>query len=147
MNFLNLIMENLWITWLIIAGILLFIEIETTALVSLWFVFGAIITAVFAFFCDNIMAQFFVFLVTSLIFLFVCKKFYKKKIKPNEGDDVNYSPVGKVVVACEDINAFGGKVRVDDVYWKAICENGEILEGEKVRVSSLSGTTLVVEKI
>ena len=147
MGFIEFIMDNFWIAWLVVAGVFLFVEFETTALVSLWFVIGAVISAGVSVFCDNIIIQLVVFFVCSAVFLFVFKKLYKGKIKPATGEDVDYTPVGKIAIVCEDVTDFGGKVRVDDVYWKAISKDGKISEGEKVKIVSISGTTLIVDKI
>ena len=40
--------DNLWVLWLVVAAVMLLIEISTAALVSIWFVFGAVVTAVIA---------------------------------------------------------------------------------------------------
>lgn len=45
--------DNLWVLWLVVAAVMLLIEISTAALVSIWFVFGAVVTAVIASFWDN----------------------------------------------------------------------------------------------
>lgn len=147
MGFVEFVMDNFWIAWLVVAGVFLFVEFETTALVSLWFVIGAVISAGVSVFCDNIIIQLAVFFVSSIISLFVFKKIYKGKIKPYAGENVDYTPVGKIALVCENVTEFGGKVKIDDVYWKAVCKDGKISEGEKVKIISLSGTTLIVEKI
>lgn len=141
---IDFILGNLWVAWLIIAGIFLFIEIETTALVSLWFVLGAIVSAIVALFCDNFIIQFVFFIVFSIVFLILFKTVYKGKMKP-EINNVEYSPIGRIATACSDINNYSGKVKLDDVYWKAVCKEGNIADGEKVKIIDVSGTKLIVE--
>lgn len=147
MDFIAFFRDNLWLAWLIVAGIFLLVEIETTALVSLWFVLGAVVSAGIAVFFDNIILQLAIFFVSSFLFLMIFRYLYKGKLKANDNENIDYTPVGKVAIVCQEINNFDGKVKVDDVYWKAICKNGEIYVGEKVKISSISGTTLIVEKI
>ena len=51
---MEFITDNFWIVWLAVAGIMLVVEMNTTALVSIWFVMGAVASAVVSFFLKNI---------------------------------------------------------------------------------------------
>ena len=139
--------ENLWIVWLIVAAVLLVVELNTTALVSIWFVLAAIVTAIIAPFWDNIIAQVIIFFVLSAVFLILFRKLYKNKIQGKYDTDVEYTPVGKLAVTEETVTKHEGKVRVDGVFWKAVCDEAEISPGTTVSVVSAEGTTLKVKSI
>lgn len=64
------LMENMWITWLIVGGIFLLIELCTTALISIWFVAGALVSSGVACFSDNLPIQIVIFFVVSGVLLF-----------------------------------------------------------------------------
>ena len=66
------------IYWIILFLILLFIELATVNLVSIWFAIGALGAFVTAFFTDSILIQLLVFVVISVVFLFVTLPIVKK---------------------------------------------------------------------
>jgi len=139
--------DNLWVLWLVVAAVMLLIEISTAALVSIWFVFGAVVTAVIASFWDNFIAQVILFFVFSGVFLFLFRNMYKKKLAiGRDSKELNYSLIGKTASVVEKVTQYGGKVIVGDVYWRAVCETGtEIPEGTVVVVIEEDGTTLKVK--
>lgn len=143
---MDFLADNLWIVWLAIAGIMLVIELNTTALVSIWFVMGAVACAVVSFFFDSIALQIVLFVVISLFCLFLFRILYKEKIMSKKDKDVEYSPVGKRAVVVKDVSFLGGMVKLDDVYWKAVCKQGtEYSVGTFVTVVAAEGTTLEIE--
>lgn len=143
----DFLLDNLWILWLIVAAVMLLIEISTAALVSIWFVFGAVVTAVVASFWDNFVAQVILFFVFSGLFLVLFRNMYKKKLKIGQASKkLNYSLVGRTATAVEHITQYDGKVLVGDVYWRAVCEeDAEIPKGAIVTVLEEDGTTLKVK--
>ena len=143
---MDFIIDNLWVFWLAVAAIMLFVEINTAALVSIWFVLGAVITAVLAVFVDNFWVQLAVFAVSSAVLLAALRNYYRKKLRPSTSADVSkYSMVGKSAVASENITQHSGKVLVGDVYWRAVCVEDEIIRsGSRVIITAENGTTLTV---
>ena len=79
----------------------------------------------------------------------IFRKIYKKYIKkPVDDVDQNEKLLGKIVTITDTTDGINGRVRMGDVYWKAITENGETLsENEKAVIKSVQGTTLVVTKL
>ncbi len=142
--------EHLWVLWLAVAAVMLFIEIGTAALVSIWFVFGAVVTAIAAVFVDSFAVQVVLFFVFSGVFLVLFRNMYKKKLGVGEDSKkLNYSLIGKTASAAEQITRDGGKVLVGDIYWRAVCEcetDPEIPEGTRVIITGEDGTTLRVRK-
>lgn len=142
------LMANPWAIWIAVGVFFLIVELCTTALVSIWFVPAAIITCLLSFVIKSAIWQVAIFVFLSAIFMVVFRKIYKKYIKkPVDDVDQNEKLLGKIVTIIDETNAINGRVKLGDIYWKAITENGEILsENEKAVIKSVQGTTLVVTK-
>ena len=143
------LIANPWIMWLAVGVVFLIVEWLTTALVSIWFVPSAIITCLLSFVVDNLLIQIAIFVALSAVFMVVCRKIYNKHIKkPVDDVDKNEKLIGKTAKVAEDTNGISGRILVGDVYWKAVSENGDIIpKGETVKVKSVNGTTLVINKL
>lgn len=135
-----------WFVWLMIGALALLVELCTTALVSIWFIPSAVLAAITSLFCDSVAIQSLVFLAFSALFLFLFKRFFSGKLRRSPMKDPNEALIGKTATATSDINEDDGKVLVGDVYWRAVATTGKIASGETVRIKSVSGTTLTVEK-
>ena len=79
----------------------------------------------------------------------VCRKIYNKHIKkPVDDVDQNEKLLGKTATVTEDTNGITGRILVGDVYWRAVSENGDIIQkGETVKIKGVNGTTLVINKL
>lgn len=143
------LIANPWIMWLAVGVVFLIVELLTTALVSIWFVPSAIITCLLSFVVDNLLIQIAIFVALSAVFMVVCRKIYNKHIKkPVDDVDQNEKLIGKTAKVAEDTNGISGRILVGDVYWKAVSENGDIIpKGETVKIKSVNGTTLVINKL
>ena len=143
------LIANPWIMWLAVGVLFLIVELLTTALVSIWFVPSAIITCLLSFVVDNLLIQIAIFVVLSAVFMVVCRKIYNKHIKkPVDDVDQNEKLLGKTATVTEDTNGITGRILVGDVYWRAVSENGDIIQkGETVKIKGVNGTTLVINKL
>ncbi len=140
--------ENLWAMWLAIGIFFLVVELCTTALISIWFVPAAGITALLSFVIPKLSWQILIFAVLSAVFMLLFRKLYKSKLKKAE-DDVKpeTSLTGKTAVTTEFTDVHGGRVKCGDVYWRAVSEDGNpINSGETVVITGVTDTTLVVKK-
>lgn len=133
--------------WIILFLVLLFIELATVNLVSIWFAIGALAALITSFFTDSILIQLLVFVVVSIVSLFVTlpmvKKFKsKEKIVPTNLDRV----IGKEAEVTKEIKPnHYGEVQVFGTTWTATSKN--ILKvGEKVKVLKMDGVKLIVER-
>ena len=146
---MDYLIGNPWIMWLAVGVFFLIVELLTTALVSIWFVPSAIITCLLSFVVDSLLIQVAIFVVLSAVFMVVCRKIYNKHIKkPVDDVDQNENLLGKTATVTENTNAITGRILVGDVYWKAVSENGDIIpKGETVKIKSVNGTTLVINKL
>lgn len=142
------LMANPWTIWIAVGVFFLIVELCTTALVSIWFVPAAIITCLLSFVIKSAIWQVAIFVLLSAVFMVVFRKIYKKYIKkPVDDVDQNEKLLGKIVTVIDETNTISGRVKLGDIYWKAITENGETLsENEKAVIKSVQGTTLVVTK-
>ena len=133
--------------WLISFLLLLFIEIITINLVTIWFAVGSLAALITTTITDNITIQVIVFIVVSTLSLIVTKplvsKLRKRKITPTNLDRV----IGKEGVVTKDIskNAYG-EVKVGGSIWTATSANN-IKKDSQVKVLKIDGVKLVVEKI
>lgn len=132
--------------WFIAFIILLIIELITVGLVTIWFAIGAIAAIIATIFTDSIICQTGVFLIVSLISLFVTKPFVKKfkkfDVTPTNSDRV----IGKIGEVTKKIthNKYG-EVSVLGSIWTATCDE-ELEEGDKVRILAIEGVKLIVKK-
>ncbi len=135
------------ILWLLILAILIFIEIITLGLTTIWFAGGALVAFLISLFYDNLLLELILFLVVSMVLLYftrplVLKYFNPKRIKTNyEG------VIGKVALVTVTINNMNaaGQVVVDGQEWSAKAMGDVVIEkGEKVKVHGITGVKLIV---
>ena len=136
------------VIWLIIAVVCGLIEAGTIALVSVWFVIGAVVSFFMALiFTESILLQIFVFILFSILSLVFIRPVAKKYVdKYTRGGNIN-SKVDKTGVVVQEIKKDEkGRVKIGDVEWLAV-SNEDISEGTKVRITNVDGNTLCVEKV
>lgn len=138
---------NLTLTWLIIFIFLIFVEIATVNLVSIWFAIGAIASCILSIYVDNQIIQLGCFVITSTICLILTKSIISKiknhKITPTNLDRV----IGDIGIVTEDIDEFNnGEVKVDGKTWTATSKE-TLKVGTKVKIVSINGVKLNVKSI
>jgi membrane protein implicated in regulation of membrane protease activity len=137
------------ILWLVIFLLLLIIEIFTLGLTTIWFAGGALITFIAALLHANYVVQIILFLVVSLILLFVTRpvavKYFNKHREKTNIEEV----VGKTAKVTKKIdNANGtGEATMDGQVWMARSEDGSIIEtGILVTVAHVEAVKLSVKQ-
>lgn len=138
---------NLTLTWLIIFIFLIFVEMATVNLVSIWFAIGAIASCILSIYVDNLIIQLGCFVITSTICLILTKSIISKiknhKITPTNLDRV----IGDIGIVTEDIDEFNnGEVKVDGKTWTATSKEN-LKVGIKVKIVSINGVKLNVKSI
>ena len=138
---------NLTLTWLIIFIFLIFVEMATINLVSIWFAIGAIASCILSIYVDNLIIQLGCFVITSTICLILTKSIISKiknhKITPTNLDRV----IGDIGIVTEDIDEFNnGEVKVDGKTWTATSKE-TLKVGTKVKIVSINGVKLNVKSI
>lgn len=138
------------IYWLIVLAILIFIEIITLGLTTIWFAGGALVAFIVSLFYDNLLLELILFLVISMALLYFTRPLVLKYFNPKRTKTNYEGVIGKealVIVAINNINA-EGQVVVDGQEWSARSLEGSILEkGTKVKVQGISGVKLMVSRI
>lgn len=132
--------------WFIVFVVLLFIELATVNLVSIWFAVGSLLAFITTFITDNILIQILVFIISSAIALILTKPIIKK-IKSREIVPTNFDRVlgkrGEVIKRITEDKY--GEVKVLGTVWTAMAT--ETLEvGQKVKIKGIDGVKLVVIK-
>jgi len=135
------------IYWLIVLAILIFIEILTLGLTTIWFAGGALVSFIVSLFYDNLLIEIILFLIISLVLLYftrpiVLKYFNPKRIKTNYEGVIGKEAL--VITTIDNINAVG-QVSVDGQEWSAKSLERNIIEkGSTVRVQGITGVKLMV---
>jgi len=138
--------------WLIVGILFGLAEMIIPGLIIIFFGLGAIVTTLTTLvgLTTGFTSQMLTFLVTSLLFLTLFHKVWKRKRgKINSGDTTNFNiQIGKIVPVVEYIDPVegSGKVRYQGALWSATSKE-KIAPGESVRVIGCENLTLVVEEI
>ena len=141
--------------WFAFCLLLIFVEITTVNLVSIWFAIGAFFAMIMALFSDVFLLQVIIFIIISIITLLITKPLVKKsKIvidafasRKTGIEATNYDRViGKHAEVIKKITPDDyGQVKVLGSTWTAVCD--KVCDvSEKVIVKRVDGVKLVVEK-
>ena len=133
--------------WFVLAIILIFVEISTVNLVSIWFAIGCLLAGIVGLITENTVIQFGVFLFTSVVSLILTKPFIKK-IRTRGITKTNLDRViGQIGIVTMDIDKLEpGEVKVDGKKWMAISDK-KINKDSKVEILAIDGVKLKVKEI
>ena len=135
--------------WLAVAAIAAIIEALSFGLVTMWFVVGALVSFLIAFFGGPAWLQLIAFLVVSIACLVLLRPVILKYRK--HGKEHEATQIGQNAVVVEEINGAALKGRVetsDHMTWAAISSDESVIEaGARVRVVGQESIKLVVERI
>lgn len=126
------------------------IELATMEIVSIWFTVGAIVPFILAGCLGNYLweLQVALFIVVSALSIIFLRKLTKKLLLKNANEKTNLDAViGKKVRMLENTDfETPGSVKLNDVVWTAVSENGEeIKKGQIVEIVSVKGNKLIVK--
>jgi membrane protein implicated in regulation of membrane protease activity len=144
-------MEAMIWVWLAVVVLAIVCEGMTTALVSIWFVPGALIGMIFAALGVEIWIQVLIFIVLSVSLIVVFQRFFKGVLNANDKKKATNLDlvIGKTAVVVEKIDNVAGEgcVKIDGKYWSARTEDGVVVEdGEIVEIIAVSGVKLICRK-
>lgn len=133
--------------WLVIFIVLVVIELLTINLVTIWFAIAAVFALLVDIITGNTMLEIIVFTVSSFLLLLLTKPIIKKlKVKKIEATNLDMV-INKVGIVTEDIlNDKIGEVKVLGKKWSAYSDT-KVLKGERVKILSIDGVRLKVEKM
>jgi len=139
------------ISWLVLFVILVFIEMNTMALTTIWFAGGAMIGFFAALFGLPVKAQLVAFLVVSFVLLIFTRPFAARYINKGTVKTNVEGLVGKKARVTAEINnnlSVGAAV-LGGQEWtaRAVDDDMVIPEGEHVIVKEIRGVKLIVDRI
>jgi len=136
--------------WFAAAAILVIVEIATLGLTTIWFAAGALIAGFLALAKVHLVFQIIVFVVVAALLLFMTRplaaRYLNSQTKKTNADSL----VGEICLVTSPINNLKaeGQAVVKGQEWTARSIDGSLIpEGAKVRIVSISGVKLMVEKI
>ncbi len=139
-------MEIIWLALLIVFAIT---EGVTVALVSIWFMGGALAALIAALCGAELWVQVVLFFTVSILLLLCLRPLSKRLIKQKKVATNADSNIGKEAVVTERIDNLqgSGAVRISGVEWSARSADGsEIEKGAVVRVLRIEGVKVCVER-
>ncbi len=142
----------MWQVWLIIAGVCFIIEMATVGFFVFWFGIGALLSMLVSIFCpENILLQSIVFVVSSVILLFLTKPLVDRFTRKDKKVETNaYSIIGKKGIVLQDINSTYsiGQVKISGEVWSAKSEDNDVIKkGSQIEVVKIEGVKAVVKPI
>jgi membrane protein implicated in regulation of membrane protease activity len=140
--------------WTLAGIVLVFVELIVPHFVLAFFGGGALVTALTTALglTPTLASQLGVFIVSSLLLLFLLRRYLKKTLTGNMKDTDDAQPfdldIGKIVTVVRDIDPHRGKGKVTylGTHWDAMADEF-IAEGESVRITGGSNLTLRVERV
>lgn len=143
---------GLW-TWWIIGFVLIAIEIVAPGTFFLWFGLAAFVVGAlnFVFGVDSVIfgwqAQAILFAILAIGFAIIGRRMAAKK-GPADTDKPNLnersaSLIGTVAILTDAITEGSGRAKIGDSTWRVV--GPDLAKGERVKVTSVDGATLIVE--
>ena len=135
-----------WI-WLSIVLLLIFIEVMTVGLTTVWFVISGIVAMILSLFIDSVEIEFAVFVLGGVLLLITTRPYLVKKLKVRESKTNLDRVIGMKGTVTEVIDSLNpGEVKVDGKKWTAIADN-KINVGKTVEVLEIIGVKIKVKEI
>jgi membrane protein implicated in regulation of membrane protease activity len=140
------------LAWVVIALLLAIIEVFTVGFFFCFFAIGALVTAVATLFVTGVVPQTVIFVLTSLLLVFMARPLLKKtfNVRSRPTVDSNISALlNTTVFVLEDVDKYKGKVKVTHTgeVWSAYLadEKGTtILAGEEAVILKVDGAKLAI---
>ena len=140
---------GLTIFWLVVGIVMVAIEAATAQLTTIWFAIGAFLTIIPAALNAPVWLQFVIFTAISLVTLIFTRKFVKRALKVKKESTNADRVIGQTgyVTQTIDNDMAQDRVSVMGLDWSArSADNTDISIGEKIKVRSIDGVKLIVEK-
>ena len=135
--------------WAGIAVASVVLEIATaSALVSLWFAFGALAAMIIAIFNHTFWIQMAVFLIVSLVLAMALRPITQKLLRgtsiPTNADRL----IGMRTKMISEISDEPGTLKAGGLIWNVISADGNpVAQGTTVEILSMEGNKLIVKEI
>ncbi len=145
--------QAVWILWVVLGVVLIIAEIFTLGFVLLWFGIGAIAAAFAGYLGFGFGIQFLIFALVSIALTAMSRTIFVNYISHRDGEpfksgvDSLPGQIGTVTIESKGV-LNEGAVKVFGSIWTAFPIDGEtkLIEGEKVEVVSIKGSSIYVRK-
>lgn len=136
----------LWM-WLCVVMLLIFIEVVTINLVTIWYIASGIVAMILSIFVDSFFVQFLVFVILGTILLVTTREYLVKLIGSKKVKTNLDRVIGMMGIVTEEISKNKpGEIKVDGKRWTAVSDK-KILVDSEVKVLSIDGVKLKVEEV
>ena len=143
-------MHTFALLWLAAAVLFAVVEASTVALVSLWFLGGALAAMVAALLGAKLWLQIVVFLAVSAVALALLRPLAKKYFTPRITRTNVDALEGKTCLCVTAIDNLAGcgQVKIGDVEWSARSTTGELISaGTEVKIDRVEGVKVYVTPV
>lgn len=137
----------MFILWIILAVAFLVVEFGTVALISLWFVVGALAALAACLLGAALWLQVLLFALVSLLMLLLLRPFLRRYVDPHKVPTNVDAVIGREGVVTETIDNIQGTgaVRLGGMTWTARTADGSALPVDAiVAVRAVEGVKLIV---
>ena len=135
--------------WGTLAAVFVIVELMTAALVSIWFVVGAVAAFIAACFDTRLLFQCYIFIGVSAV-AFVLTRPFVRRVHPPVTPTNSDMLVGQSGLVTADIDPAQstGRVKIQNLSWQANSSDGSAIPaGTTVTVDRISGVTLYVSRL
>ena len=141
-------MSTIFWVWMAAAVAFLILELISPTLFFVCFVAGGVVAGIFSYFSpEQYYWQLGIFVIVTLGLLPLTRIIAKKITKPEPRKSNVDALIGSVALVTKAIDPdLGGQVKIEGEVWVAVASEA-IPENSKVRVISVSGTKVTVEKL
>ncbi|HZK10144.1 MAG TPA: NfeD family protein [Clostridia bacterium] len=145
---MNWLLLNPVYFWLVMGGIFLIVEGVTYALVTIWFVGGALVALLLAYLGVAFGFQFAAFIIVSFALLLITRPLVKRKSENITHTNVD-AVLGQTGIVTKELSEhFSGQGKVGGQIWTIASLDGQCIDvGKEFVVLSVEGVTLVVEPL
>ena len=136
--------------WIIVFAVMIIWEIISLGLTSIWFCGGAIAAAVAAYYGANIYIQIVLFIVVSTVLLLAIRPIAKKKLLTTAAPTNIDRNIGKKVKVIETVDSSTGTglIKIGDVEWRAVSENGRTIAKDSfAEIVNIEGTRVYLREV
>ncbi len=138
------------ILWIIVLGILIFIEILTLRYTTIWFAGGALTAFVVSLYIDSLPLEIILFFVVSISLLYFTRPMIHSHVNQQKTETYDEALIGKeaTVLNTIDNNNTDGQVEIEGQRWSARSLQGDVIEiGNRVIIKGFSESKLIVSII
>ena len=136
--------------WIAVFAAALIWEIVSLGLTSIWFCGGAIAAAIAGYLGANWYVQIVIFIVVSAVLLLACRPIAKKKLITTAAPTNIDRNIGKKVKVLEtvDSSAGTGLIKIGDVEWRAVSEDGRTIAKDSfAEIVNIEGTKVYLREV